>query len=165
MGLLGALIEQGLGHRDAWSRLGVPPFKGEVPIEADDLYPDALACLEDAKGKGLIVGVAGNQPDEVCQRLTDLGFKADFIVSSADWGASKPSPVFFDRVVDEAGVGAGKLLYVGDRVDNDVLPAHRAGMRTAFLMRGPCGHIHAHWDGVMIADLRVESLDELRPYL
>ena len=34
----------------------------------------------------------------------------------------KPSPEFFDRIVVEAGLEPGSILYVGDRLDNDVRP-------------------------------------------
>lgn len=40
-------------------------------------------------------------------------------------------------MTDTAGVGAGAILYVGDRLDNDILLARDAGMRTAFIRRGP----------------------------
>jgi FMN phosphatase YigB (HAD superfamily) len=33
------------------------------------------------------------------------------------------------------------VLYVGDRLDNDIRPAQAAGMATALLRRGPWGHI------------------------
>jgi FMN phosphatase YigB (HAD superfamily) len=32
---------------------------------------------------------------------------------------------------------------VGDRVDNDVLPAAAAGLRSVWIRRGPWGHIQA----------------------
>jgi len=53
----------------------------------------------------------------------------------------KPSPGFFDRVIEEAGVAASSVLYVGDRLDNDVRPAQEAGISTALVRRGPWGHI------------------------
>ncbi|WP_245720391.1 hypothetical protein [Nocardia uniformis] len=31
---------------------------------------------------------------------------------------------------------------MGDRIDNDVAPAKAAGMRTAYIQRGPWGWIH-----------------------
>ncbi|HJP71333.1 MAG TPA: HAD hydrolase-like protein, partial [Candidatus Limnocylindria bacterium] len=52
------------------------------------------------------------------------------------------------------------VAYVGDRVDNDVIPAIRAGMRAVWLRRGPWGVIQELPDGVRPA-LMVSSLDEL----
>jgi FMN phosphatase YigB (HAD superfamily) len=34
-----------------------------------------------------------------------------------------PSPEFFAKVIDVAGEPAEAILYVGDRLDNDILPA------------------------------------------
>jgi FMN phosphatase YigB (HAD superfamily) len=53
-------------------------------------------------------------------------------------------------------------VYVGDRLDNDLLPAKAAGMRTAFIRRGPWGYIGEHHpDMASAADWRMDSLAEL----
>jgi len=93
--------------------------------------------------------------------LAGLGLPVDFIASSERWGVNKPSPVFFDRVVAEVGLPARSIVYVGDRLDNDVLPAKRAGMRAVFIRRGPWGIVHATWPEVAEADARIESLAEV----
>jgi len=54
---------------------------------------------------------------------------------------------------------------VGDRLDNDVLPALAAGMIAVFLRRGPWGYIHTTHPDSAKAHLRVESLDELSQHL
>jgi FMN phosphatase YigB (HAD superfamily) len=63
------------------------------------------------------------------------------IGTSDGWGVEKPSAAFFDRVVVEAGCPAGQVLYVGDRLDNDIRPAQAAGLPTALVRRGPWGYI------------------------
>jgi len=165
MGALGAVIERGDDHRTVWDVVGVEAPAGFPTITGDDLYPDALPCLRSMRVAGLAVGIAGNQPAGAEQQLRAAGFEADFIASSAAWGVAKPSSAFFDRVVVEAGRPAGAILYVGDRLDNDVLPARAAGMRTAFIRRGPWGVIHAQLPQAERADLRIESLAELLPAL
>jgi FMN phosphatase YigB (HAD superfamily) len=147
--------------RHLWDILGVRRPGGPSPIEQVDLYPDALACLQTARDRGLMVGIAGNQPAGVETQLRAVGFDADFIASSDAWGVSKPSPEFFSRTIRAAQLKASAILYIGDRLDNDIVPAHAAGMRTAFIRRGPWGHIHAHRPEVDLADVRLESLDEL----
>jgi FMN phosphatase YigB (HAD superfamily) len=52
------------------------------------------------------------------------------------------------------------VAYVGDRVDNDVLPALAAGMRAVWVRRGPWGILQRLPDGTTPA-LVVGSLDEL----
>jgi HAD superfamily hydrolase (TIGR01509 family) len=164
-GVLGALIATGRDHHDLWDVLGVSrPAVGVDPSEGD-LYPDALECVAAVRRAGLIVGVAGNQPASVREMLAAAGLEADFVASSADWGVSKPDPAFFVRLIAEAHVPAERILYVGDRLDNDVLPARAAGMRTAFVRRGPWGHIHALKDEAVLADMRVDSLRELAAFL
>ena len=51
------------------------------------------------------------------------------IGTSDGWGVEKPSAAFFDRVVVEAGCPADQVLYVGDRLDNDIRPAQEMGWR------------------------------------
>ncbi|MEE4023807.1 HAD family hydrolase [Gordonia sp. PKS22-38] len=165
MGVIGALIEAGQPHDHAWRVLGVDRPDTAPQIKSTDLYPDALDCLSAVKTAGFVVGIAGNQPAGAVAQLSDLGFEADVVASSAQWGVSKPSVGFFSRLVRAVGMPAEDILYVGDRLDNDVLPAAAVGIRTALLRRGPWGHIHSRRPEADRADLLLDSLHQLRTML
>ncbi|HZZ34907.1 MAG TPA: HAD-IA family hydrolase, partial [Caulobacteraceae bacterium] len=128
-------------------------------------YPDAIPCLRALRAAGYRIGIAGNQPEEAEAALEATGVGADFIASSARWGVEKPSAAFFDKVVEAAGAPAAAIAYVGDRLDNDILPALAAGMVAVFIRRGPWGVIHAGHPDAARAHLRLERLDELIPAL
>jgi FMN phosphatase YigB (HAD superfamily) len=134
---------------------------GRTRIERQDLYPDAAPALTRLSAAGLLIGITGNQPEEAEAEIRALGLAVDFAASSARWGVAKPDPAFFNRIVSETGVAANQIAYVGDRLDNDVLPSIAAGMIGVFLRRGPWGVIHATWPEAARADLRIESLGEL----
>ena len=55
----------------------------------------------------------------------------------------KPEPAFFARVVELMECRAAEVAYVGDRVDNDVLPAAAAGLLAVHVRRGPWGRLQA----------------------
>lgn len=116
---------------------GLPEAWGE-----DSLYPDARSCLDALRSLGLRVGLAGNQTREAAGLLAALALPLDVLGISEEWGVAKPSPAFFARVVQEAGCPPSAVLYVGDRLDNDILPAQASGLATAFIRRGPWGYIH-----------------------
>lgn len=130
-------------------------------FDKHDLYPDAIDCLSDLRSRGYRVGIAGNQPIQAENALLDIGFEADFVASSASWAVEKPSPLFFEKVRQAAGIEAQAIAYVGDRLDNDILPAHAAGMVGVFVERGPWGKIHAGWPEASSADLAVQELSEI----
>ncbi|WP_166970160.1 HAD family hydrolase [Brevibacterium atlanticum] len=163
--MLGALIERREDHRQIWNALGVEAPVSATTIANIDLYDDAAPCLQAAKTAGLVVGIAGNQPAGAVEQLQALGLSADFVASSFEWKIAKPAGAFFTEVVRFASVDAAEILYVGDRIDNDIIPAKRAGMMTAFLRRGPWGQIQRRWPEADAADLTVDSLDELRRML
>jgi FMN phosphatase YigB (HAD superfamily) len=105
-----------------------------VPAFADrDLHADALPCLVALRGRGLRLGAAGNMR-AVHEEF--LRSHVEFVGSSERWGVEKPAAGFFERIVEEAGAPAGEILYVGDRVDNDVVPALAAGLRAVRIRRG-----------------------------
>jgi HAD superfamily hydrolase (TIGR01549 family) len=173
MGVLGAVVERRGNHLDALREFDrsfdlhavelARAEAGKAYVLSDrDLYPDAVPCLRRLKDAGYVVGVVGNQPVDVAERLmAPLGLDLDLVASSEGWGVEKPDPAFFTRLAREAGMPAGDVAYVGDRVDNDVLPAKAAGMLAVFVRRGPWGYVHAHWPEAARADLRVESLAEV----
>jgi len=153
MGVLGGLAARGEHHDRAWSLLGID--KPSSTWKADDFYPDALPCIERLRGLGLAVGAVGNTPVEAEEALRG---HVDVLGSSGRWGVAKPALEFFTRASASIGTEPGRIAYVGDRVDNDVRPARRAGMFTVHVRRGPWGYLQA---GREEADLRVDSLAEL----
>ncbi len=160
-GALGALIERREDHRRMWDLLGVAKPTLTPTIERHDLYPDARPALQELSANGYLLGIAGNQPVGALERLAALDLPVDFIASSAEWGIAKPAPDFFTRIIEVTGAPAHQIAYVGDRLDNDVLPAQQAGMRAVFIRRGPWGHLHAHRPEVDTADAQIGSLNEL----
>jgi FMN phosphatase YigB (HAD superfamily) len=126
-----------------------------------DLYPDAIPCLTALRERGYKVLIAGNQPIESEAALARLNLPADVIASSAGWGVSKPDPKFFAKVTEVAGEPPEAIAYVGDRLDNDVLPTLAAGMKAVFVRRGPWGWMHAERPDIERAHIRLETLMDL----
>jgi HAD superfamily hydrolase (TIGR01662 family) len=108
-------------------------------LNANDLYPDARPCLEQLREAGYQVGIAGNQTVRAGMFIRELNLPADIIATSDDWGVTKPSIAFFEKLIEVSGHEPHEILYVGDRLDNDIAPAAATGIRTAWVRRGPWG--------------------------
>lgn len=171
--LVGAVVAQGRDNADALHLLkpgiDLPAAyqareaagRGEH-LDESDLYPDVRPALTALQQQGRRVIIAGNQTTKVGGLLRALDLPADDIVTSGEWGVAKPSREFFQRLVDLAAVPAESILYVGDHPQNDTVPAHAAGLRTAHLRRGPWGHLWADDPDVQTtADWVIDSLTEL----
>jgi HAD superfamily hydrolase (TIGR01509 family) len=152
MGVLGGLAARGERHGRVWEVLGVDA--PAATFEADSFYPDALACLATLRSRGLTVGAVGNTPESVERILRE---HVDVVGSSERWGVEKPAAEFFERVVAETRCLPEEVAYVGDRVDNDVEPALRAGLVAVHVRRGPWGYLHEPPPRA----LRVRCLDEV----
>lgn len=135
---------------------GKPEAFGE-----EDLYGDARPCLADLQKLGVKVALAGNQTARAEGILRSLDLPVDLIGTSDGWGVEKPSPEFFARIVKELGCKAEEILYVGDRLDNDVGPAQQAGMQTALIRRGPWGYILDRPEVSSKCLFRLQNLAEL----
>jgi HAD superfamily hydrolase (TIGR01662 family) len=141
---LGVTIERGEEHDALWGHLELEKPVGwwtGLAYSLDDLYPDALDCLERVRALGLRVGVVGNQTEAMEHWARESELPADVIASSATLGVRKPDLAFFERVVELMGVAPAEAAYVGDRVDNDVLPAAAAGLVAIHVRRGPWGRL------------------------
>ncbi|WP_159944010.1 MULTISPECIES: HAD family hydrolase [unclassified Nocardiopsis] len=134
---------------------------GEL-IEEEDLYADVRPGLRSLQEAGIWVGIAGNQTVRAGELLRELRLPVDGIATSGEWGVAKPDPAFFTKVIDMAPGSPEQIVYVGDHRDNDIVPAHAAGLRTALLRRGPWGHLWAN-DPVLVtaADWTIDCLKEL----
>ena len=157
---LGATIERGEEHDALWGRLGIDRPDGwweEISYDLDDLYPDAVPCLEAMRELGLRVGIAGNQTEALECWARESILPADVISSSASLGVRKPEARFFEEIVRLAGTAEPReVVYVGDRVDNDVLPARAAGLAAVHVRRGPWGRLQSTPAGVPAIDSLAE---------
>jgi HAD superfamily hydrolase (TIGR01509 family) len=149
---LGATIALERQHSDVWELLGIDHAPGAWTM--DDWYPDARPCLERLRAAGYRVCACGNTPAFVEEELRPL---VDVAASSEGLGVWKPESAFFERVSELAGAPPEKIAYVGDRVDNDVLPALAAGMVAVHIRRGPWGYLQQPPPNA----IRITSLDEL----
>lgn len=168
--VMGAVIAERRPHTDAFTFFRSDfALEDEVVAKAaaglawsfsdEDLYPDALPALDVLRREGYRLAVMANQPLEAIPFLSTL--PVDLTATSAEWGLSKPDQRFFDRVCGELDSVPAQVAYVGDRVDNDVLPARSAGMVAVHLRRGPWGVLQAEWPEAAAADLRLTTLAEL----
>lgn len=169
---LGAVIARGGDHTEVFELfrpgLDMPavltdPAAGELrdTVRADDLYPDAMPCLAALATAGYRLGVVGNQPSGAEAIFRDGSVPIELVASSATWGVAKPDLAFFARILAELDLPPGEVAYVGDRLDNDIGPAARAGMVAVFIRRGPWAWIQAGRTDPPDAAIVIESLVEL----
>jgi HAD superfamily hydrolase (TIGR01662 family) len=161
---LGVTIERGEEHDALWGHIGIDRPDGwwhGIAYALEDLYPDAIACLEALRERGLRVGIVGNQTEALERWARESMLPADVISSSATLGVRKPDPEFFERVVELAGCRPEEVAYVGDRVDNDVLPAVAGGLVAIHVRRGPWGRLQRTPAGVLGLDSLAELPDAL----
>lgn len=168
--VLGAAIVQGEDHHLVFPAIAPNvewrDFEDEHErryggFREEDLHGDARGCLAELRELGFTVVVAGNQPARRSEQLRALELPCDDLVTSEELGAEKPDPAFFAAVLARVGTSdPSDVLYVGDRVDNDVVAAAEAGMRTCWLRRGPWGHLQDLPDDLE-PDLVLDGLGEL----
>lgn len=168
MSAFGAVIAAGGEHRGVFELVARPDWEGYMPrVQAEyggfqphDLYPDAMRSLEALRDAGYRIAIVANQPIVRTAELRALGIGADVMAMSDELGVWKPDPAFFQIALGlMEDPDPSNVIYVGDRIDNDVLPAAAAGMRAVWLRRGPWGVIDR--TAPPQATLVVDSLDEL----
>jgi len=107
-----------------------------------DLAPGAVAVLSALHQSGVALGIASNAQAYTLRELeatlagSPIGlqqFDDTLVVWSYACGFSKPDPHFF-RILSarlaHRGVAESGVLMVGDRMDNDILPARAIGWQT-----------------------------------
>lgn len=142
--VLGAVIERRQNHLATFDILGAKGPFVQVPFAAEDFYADAIDAVAEVRRSACRVGVAGNFGDDVVT-FVRANLDVDFVASSEAWRVQKPDPAFFARVSESANCALQNVMYVGDRIDNDVVPALAAGMQAVFVVRGPWAHVQKGW--------------------
>jgi putative hydrolase of the HAD superfamily len=93
------------------------------------------ALLEALRARGLKLALVSNtaSPQWLLQPMLErqgIAQRVDAIVLSSEVGKRKPHRAIFERALSELDVDASDALFVGDRLEADVLGASRVGMKT-----------------------------------
>lgn len=108
------------------------------------------------------LGLAGNQPSAVKNLLDEYDILRFFTTTevSEDIGISKPDPRFFENILKKLGVHAREAIMIGDRLDNDIIPAKKLGMKAILVKVGLFAILEPRTPGE-IPDATVSSTTEL----
>ena len=104
---------------------------------ASTLYPDvkpALSSLAQRFKLGLVANAGAAAKKALRRDGLDRFFSV--IILSEEAGIEKPDEAIFRLTLEHAGVPADRAIHVGNRLDNDIRPAQRIGMKTIWLLRG-----------------------------
>ncbi len=119
-------------------------FAAEFESVANPVHPmprlrEFLAGLKDRK---ILMGILSNAQfytpalfkKYLGSGLKDLGFRKDLIFFSFQFGWAKPSLFLYEKAearLRAEGIAAKQVLYVGNDMLNDILPARKVGFKTA----------------------------------
>ena len=156
-----ALARQGLdGNSAAIKHLGLTktPWHSEDEVPYSDAH-STLAALVD---KGYKLGIIANQKLGTEKRLESWGLRQyfDVIAASAEIGYAKPDKEIFEKAFELANCTAAESVMVGDRLDNDIIPAKAIGMKTVWVKNGLAQYQSAEL-GEGVADYQIGSLSDL----
>jgi len=121
-----------------------------VALVYDRLYWDTfITCMKPARGArnlltharaaGMVVVAVSDMVASVqFRKIVALGFSSciDFIATSEEAGAEKPSSLIFKLALDKAGVSAGEAVMVGDNEEKDIAGALALGLRAYKVTQG-----------------------------
>ena len=102
-----------------------------------EIRPEIYDVLEQLHGK-YTLALAGNARTsikDILQSFDVLRYFAHTEVSD-DYGLSKPDPRLLERILNRCNVEPQNAVMIGDRLDNDILPAKVLGMKTILLRVG-----------------------------
>jgi putative hydrolase of the HAD superfamily len=109
--------------------------------------------------RGFALGVVSNGCGNVETLCADLGYAPflSVIVDSRRVELFKPDPAIFLYAAEKLGGDPGTIMMVGDSFERDVLPAKKAGMKTAWLE----GAASRDCPDPSLVDLRLRRLADL----
>lgn len=82
------------------------------------------------------------------------------VISSAEEGVSKPDIRLFQKALEKADCKGENAVMVGDRVDNDVAPAKKLGMKTVCVKQG-IHKLNTPKNEFEVPDYTVDTIEEL----
>lgn len=134
--------------------------------EDEILYDYTIEVLEFLIKKGYKLGIIANQKKGLDIRLEKFGILKyfDIVIASEEVGVSKPDIKIFNIALSKIKCLPQECVMIGDRLDNDIVPAKQIGMRTIWIKQG----LAKYYDmslGNGKADYIVDKLNEIKDIL
>lgn len=149
----------------------------EYEVRANPVWkmPELESCLERLTRAELRLGIVSNAqfftpllfPALLQKPLPELGFCVNLCFYSYQHGHAKPDTFLYKKAkqsLERLGISTGEVLYVGNDMLNDVLPARTVGFKTA-LFAGDQRSLRLRTDDNRVAgvepDIVITQLDQL----
>ncbi len=122
-------------------KLGSEPSKKNIARFIDimeeaesnlSVYPHSIQMLKSLKVHGYITGLVSNSnvfSAENIREKSDILRHIDFPVFSFETGTIKPDKRIFKALLEKAGCEPWDAVMVGDKEDDDIIPARELGMK------------------------------------
>ena len=129
----------------------------------EKLYKSAPDVLSALHGKYKL-GIIANQSLGTQERIDNWGIGKyfDVVMASAEAGCAKPDLKIFTAALNKAGCAPADAVMIGDRLDNDIIPARKLGMKTVWVRQGYAIYQTINDDSNR-PDHIVDCIDELIP--
>lgn len=120
------------------------------------LFPDVIPTLTKLQAMGKQIGIISNFAPTLAEIFTALGIDCrhfkPFVVSTLV-GLEKPDPAIFAQALEETGLDATAVLFVGDHLTNDVSAPNAVGIDAVRIKRSD----RQHGEGISTLDALFES--------
>lgn len=143
-------------YKEALQFFGLQKTKWYTELEKP--YPFTESILDELS-KRYTLGIIANQSAGSEQRLTDWGISKyfDLVIASAEEGIEKPNPEIFKIALERANCLPENAVMVGDRIDNDILPAKKLGLKTIWVKQG----FSKYQPKSDVPDYTIQTLEEI----
>ena len=90
------------------------------------------------KSKGHKLGIIANQKKGLETRVSEFGILKyfDLVIASEEDLVSKPDKEIFNIALSKINSKPQECIMIGDRLDNDIIPASKLGMKTIWIRQG-----------------------------
>lgn len=136
-------------------------------INSIQLYDDVKECLIQLKEMSIQTAIiTDGLPLKQYEKILRLGIDdlIDLVIISDEIGIRKPNPKLFDHCLKRFGITGNETIYVGDRIDKDIIPAKLNNIYSVYIHRG--GKYDTYKTGLKIPegtkpDYEISNLNEI----
>jgi len=108
-------------------------------IDSIKLYDDVKPCLIKLREKGLKSAIISDGlPIKQYEKILRLGIDdlIDLTIISDEIGIRKPNPKLFEFCLNKLNIEGKEAIYIGDRLDKDIIPALLNNIYSVYIHRG-----------------------------